>query len=278
MKVCSRFQGQNAVITGAAQGIGLAVAQRLADEGATVFLVDRAEIPLQEAIESLRHAGYKVSGFAADLSNLEGAAGAIEAAIKFCGQIDVLVNNVGGTIWKKPFWFYTEEEIIMEVERSFWPTMWMCRATVPHMVLNRQGAIVNVGSNATEGIFRIPYSASKGGVAAITTALAVELADFNIRVNAVSPGATDVPDRKTQRSARPLTEQEQQWNSDFYKYVQQENLFSRNASVNEQAAAIAFLASTDAAYVTGEILDTGKRGASISQGIGREIDLPKFEG
>jgi len=276
MTNCKRFNGKTALITGAAQGIGLAVALRLAEEGASVFLVDKAQGPLEEAVEALRQSGKNAWGFSADLSGFDGATAAMDAALEVFEQLDILVNNVGGTIWKKPFWFYTEEEIIMEVDRSFWPTLWMCRAVVPHMVSNREGAIVNVGSNATEGIFRIPYSASKGGVAAITTALAVELADFNIRVNAVSPGATEVPDRKTQRSPRELSEQEQAWNSDFYRYVEQENIFSRYATVEEQASAIAFLASCDASYITGEILDTGKRGTSISQGIGREIDLPQL--
>lgn len=271
---CRRFIGKAAVITGGAQGIGFACAKRLGREGAAVFVVDKAHQPALDAIAQLRSEGIDAASVGADLSTFSGATAAMRAAYSAFGQIDVLVNNVGGTIWKKPFWFYSEEEIRLEVERSFWPPLWCCRAAVPYMLPRRQGCIVNVGSNATEGIFRIPYSASKGAVAALTTSLAVELADFGIRVNCVSPGATDIKDRKTQRLSRPPTPQEEVWNKQFYEYIRSESLLGRNATVDEQAAVIAFLASDDAAYVTGEIIDTGKRGSSISKGTGHLPDLP----
>tara|TARA_R110001606_G_scaffold360158_15_gene513044 strand:+ start:16898 stop:17719 length:822 start_codon:yes stop_codon:yes gene_type:complete len=260
---CKRFENKVAVVTGAGQGIGLASAWRLAREGAKVVLADKAEAPAQAAAEAIRAAGHPVAVAIADLSTFDGAVSAMDLAHVAFGKVDVLVNNVGGTIWKKPFWHYSEEEIRAEVERSFWPPLWCCRAVIEHM-RERGGAIVNVGSNATMGIFRIPYSASKGGVAALTTALAVELADFNIRVNCVSPGNTAVKERPTPRLERQLSDQEKRWNQQFYDYVSREGLFERAASVDEQAAAIAFLASDDASYITGEVIDTGKRGMRIS--------------
>jgi len=274
-KSCRRFESRVAVVTGAAQGIGFAVAQRLGLEGASVMIVDRAEGPAEEAASALSSQGIRAAFVCADLSNYTGAKQAMESAVAEFGGIDVLVNNVGGTVWKKPFWFYTEEEIQLEVERSFWPPLWCCRAVVPIMIRQeRGGSIVNIGSNATEGIFRIPYSASKGGVAALSTSLAIELADFDIRVNCVSPGGTAVQDRKTERAPRALTEQEEEWNSAFYNYIKAESLQGRNATVEEQAAVVAFLVSDDASYVTGEVIDTGKRGMSISRGTGRSVDLP----
>jgi len=260
---CRRFNGKVALVTGAGQGIGLATAWRLAREGARVVLADKSAAPTHEAADAMRAQSLEVAVAIADLATYAGAQGAMAEAKSAFGGIDVLVNNVGGTIWKKPFWHYSEEEIKAEVERSFWPPLWCCRAVVPYMQA-RGGAIVNVGSNATMGIFRIPYSASKGGVVGLTTALAVELADFNIRVNCVAPGNTAVKERPTPRLARELTEQEKQWNQQFYDYVTKEGLFDRPASVEEQAAAIAFLASDDASYITGEVLDTGKRGMRIS--------------
>ena len=272
---CRRFESKVAVVTGAAQGIGFAVAQRLGLEGAKVVIVDRAKGPAEEAVLDLSSQGIQATSICADLSNYTGAKHAMDSAVAEYGGIDVLVNNVGGTIWKKPFWFYSEEEIRLEVERSFWPPLWCCRAVVPIMIgQKRSGSIVNIGSNATEGIFRIPYSASKGGVAALSTSLATELADFDIRVNCVSPGGTDVSDRKTERSPRALTEQEETWNKAFYNYIKADSLQGRNATVDEQAAVIAFLASEDASFVTGEVVDTGKRGLSISRGTGSPVDLP----
>lgn len=260
---CKRFVDKVALVTGAGQGIGLATAWRLAGEGARVVLADKSAAPTHEAAEHMRAKGLEVAVAIADLATYAGAQSVMAEAEAAFGRLDVLVNNVGGTIWKKPFWHYSEEEIKAEVERSFWPPLWCCRAAVPYLQA-RGGAIVNVGSNATEGIFRIPYSASKGGVVGLTTALAVELAEFNIRVNCVSPGNTAVKERPTPRLSRELSEQEKQWNQQFYDYVTREGLFDRPASVEEQAAVIAFLASDDASYVTGEVLDTGKRGMRLS--------------
>ena len=220
---CRRFEGQVALITGAGQGIGLAAAWRLGLEGAKLVLADKAEKPVTEAMEQLKAKGIEAVTAVADLSNLAGAELVMQVAADTFGQLDVLVNNVGGTIWKKPFWHYTEEEIQAEVNRSFWPPLWCCRAVIPHMQKNG-GAIINVGSNATMGIFRIPYSASKGGVVGLTTSLAIELADFNIRVNCVAPGNTAVKERPTPRLDRELTEQEKKWNEQFYQYVQREGL------------------------------------------------------
>lgn len=261
---CKRFEGQVALITGAGQGIGLATAWRLGLEGARLVLADKAEKPIQDAAAELQAQGIEAVTAVADLSNLAGAELAMQVAMDAYGQLDVLVNNVGGTIWKKPFWHYTEAEIEAEVNRSFWPPIWCCRAAIPHMQANG-GAIVNVGSNATMGIFRIPYSASKGGVVGLTTSLAIELADFKIRVNCVAPGNTAVKARPTPRLDRELTEQEKIWNKQFYDYVRREGLFEQAATVYEQASVIAFLASSDASYITGEVIDTGKRGMRISE-------------
>lgn len=263
---CRRYVGKIAVITGSAQGIGFACAQRLGREGAAVLVVDKAEGPAQEAVAALRREEIEAAAVAADLSVYSGAVAAMRAAHATFGHIDVLVNNVGGTIWKKPFWFYTEEEIQKEVERSFWPPLWCCRAAIPYMIERRQGCIVNIGSGATESIYRIPYSASKGGVVALTTSLAVELADFGIRVNCLSPGGTEIKDRKTQRTSRPLTSDEQQWEREFFDYVRAERLIESFANPDDQAAVVAFLGSDEAAYLTGEIIDTGRQGMSISKG------------
>ncbi len=96
---------------------------------------------------------------------------AVDKALEVYGRVDVLINNVGGAIWMKPFEEFSEEEIIKEVNRSLFPTLWCCRAVLPEMIKNQKGTIVNVSSIATRGINRLPYSASKGGVNALTASL-----------------------------------------------------------------------------------------------------------
>ncbi len=262
-----RFLGKTAVVTGAAQGIGFATAARLGREGARVVVADHAPEPTHQAVQALADMGVTAIPAIADLSTSAGADAVMAAARQAFGVIHVLVNNVGGTIWKKPFWHYTEAEIRLEVERTLWPSLWCAHAVIPHM-RDSGGAIVNLGSNAVDGPYRVPYSACKGAVAALTTALAVELADFRIRVNCVAPGGTAAPPRKTPRNPNALSPQEQEWERQFMQLIEDEDLLGRFSTVEEQAAVIAFLASDDAGHVTGEVINTGRRGSRIAQTLG----------
>ncbi|MDA8250878.1 MAG: SDR family NAD(P)-dependent oxidoreductase, partial [Rhodospirillales bacterium] len=183
-----RFAGKVAVVTGAAQGIGRAVALRLAAEGAALALVDRAA--LVDAVRDEAAGAASAIALHEDLETWEGAEAAMAGALAQFGRIDVLVNNVGGTIWAMPYERYDAPRIEAEIRRSLFPTLWCCRAALPAMLAARQGAIVNVSSVATRGINRVPYAAAKGGVNAITTSLAFECAERGVRVNAVAPGWT----------------------------------------------------------------------------------------
>jgi dihydroxycyclohexadiene carboxylate dehydrogenase len=213
--------------------------------------------------------GIAAVGAIGDLSTAKGAEAAMDCARERFGGLHVLVNNVGGTIWAKPFWHYSENEIRAEVDRSLWPTIWCCRAAIEHLRRSDGGAIVNVGSNAaSDGFYRIPYSACKGAVVSLTKSLAVELACLNIRVNCVSPGGTMAPERKTPRHNRPFDEREIDWWKQFVKLVQNEELIAKHATASEQAAVIAFLASSEANHITGEIVETGRRGIRISDVLG----------
>jgi len=269
-----RFIDRVAVVTGGAQGIGFACARRLGSEGAKLVVVDKADDAVREAVAQLNNEGIDAVSVSTDLSSYRGAEETVEAALSNYGGIDVLVNNVGGTIWTKPFWFYTEEEIDLEILRSFSPPLWCCRAVIPTMIKCQRGSIVNIGSAATSSVYRIPYSMSKGGVVALTTSLAVELADFGIRVNCLTPGGTAINDRKTPREVHSFTEDEVRWRQQFLDYVGKEPLIPGYAKPEDQAAAVAFLASDEACFITGEILSTGRSGMSISQGIGCLPDLP----
>ena len=184
-----RFQDKVMVITGAAQGIGRRVAERAAGEGARLALVDRFS-HVQDLVAGLRGQGIEAIALQADLETWEGAEGVMNQAREHFGRLDIVVNNVGGTIWAQPYGHYRPEQIEAEVRRSLFPTLWCCRAALPHLLAQRGGCIVNVSSVATRGINRVPYAAAKGGVNALTVALAFEYASYGIRVNATAPGGT----------------------------------------------------------------------------------------
>ena len=251
-----RFLNKVVVVTGAAQGIGEGVALQAAREGAQLVLVDRSEL-LSDVLAAVQALGADAIMVLADLETFAGAESAMAAAKERFGRIDVLINNVGGAIWMKPFQEFTEAEIIKEVNRSLFPTLWCCRAVLPEMIHNQQGTIVNVSSIATRGINRIPYSASKGGVNAMTASLAFEHAADGIRVNAVATGGTEAPPRKIPRNANPLSENEQEWMQAVVDQTKDRTFFGRYGTIQEQVDAILFLASDDASYITGTVLPVG---------------------
>jgi dihydroxycyclohexadiene carboxylate dehydrogenase len=192
-----------------------------------------------------------------DLETWAGASALTARAIEDFGRIDILVNNVGGTIWAKPYQEYEEAEIEAEIRRSLFPTLWCCRAVLPAMIAAQAGAIVNVSSVATRGIYRIPYSAAKGGINALTASLAMEHAQDGIRVNAVATGGTEAPPRKVPRNPKPLSEREQVWYQGIVDQTRTSSLMHRYGTIDEQVAAILFLASGEASYITGTVLPVG---------------------
>lgn len=217
-----------------------------------VFVAHTGEQELVE--EGLRaHSAHALS-VTADLETYEGALAAVAAAKDEFGRIDVLINNVGGTIWAKPYEHYTPQEIQKEIQRSLFPTLWMCRATFEVMVAAGGGTIVNVSSVATRGMNRVPYAAAKGGVKAITSALAMEGAPHGIRVVATAPGGTEAPERQVKRGPAPQGEQEQAWYQAIVDQTVDSTLLKRYGTLDEQSAPIVFLASDEASYITGATL------------------------
>jgi NAD(P)-dependent dehydrogenase (short-subunit alcohol dehydrogenase family) len=224
-----RFAGKVVVVTGAAQGIGRAVAARVAAEGADTVLVDRADL-VHDAAGQIAADGGSASAVTADLESYAGAGAAIDAAVARHGRIDVLINNVGGTIWAKPFEHYEPEQISLEIQRSLFPTLWTCRAVMPHMI------------------------SQQGGVKAITAALALEAAPHGIRVVATAPGGTEAPPRKVARGPRPESETEKAWYRQIVEQTIDSSLMKRYGTLDEQAGPIVFLASDEASYITGSVL------------------------
>ena len=251
-----RFQNKVVIVTGAAQGIGRGVALQVASEGAQVVMADLSPY-VQEVLAEIEELGGDAVIINADLETFAGAQALVEKAIATYGRVDALINNVGGAIWMKPFQEFSEQEIIKEVNRSLFPTMWCCRAVLPEMIKNQKGTIVNVSSIATRGINRVPYSASKGGVNALTASLAFEHAKDGIRVNAVATGGTEAPPRKVPRNANPLSENEQQWMQEVVDQTIDRTFLGRYGSIQEQVNAIVFLASDESSYMTGTVVPVG---------------------
>ena len=246
-----RFAGKVVVVTGAAQGLGEAVATRAAREGAAVALVDRSDL-VHEVAGKLAAEGAQALALTTDLERYLGASTAMAAARNRFGRVDVLVNNVGGTIWAKPYAHYAETEIEAEIRRSLFPTLWCCRAVLPIMVGQGRGVIVNVSSVATRGLNRVPYAAAKGGVNALTASLAWEYAEHGIRVVATAPGGIEAPPRRVPRG--PVTEQSDQekaWYSTIVEQTVSSSLLHRYGTLDEEVAPILFLASDEASYITG---------------------------
>lgn len=248
-----RFEGKVGVVTGAAQGIGRAVALNMAREGGKVVLVDRSELVRDVATEATAVGG-ECHAVMADLEQYADCCRVMEEAQGRFGRVDILVNNVGGTIWAKPYAEYEEAQIEAEVRRSLFPTLWCCRAVLPHMLAGGGGVVVNVSSVATRGINRVPYSAAKGGVNALTASLAWEYAEHGIRVCATAPGGTNAPPRKVPRNAAVPGEQDKAWFQQVVDQTTGSSFMKRYGFLEEQAAAILFLASDEASYITGTVL------------------------
>ncbi|QEY62876.1 1,6-dihydroxycyclohexa-2,4-diene-1-carboxylate dehydrogenase [Metapseudomonas lalkuanensis] len=250
-----RFQDKVALVTGAAQGIGRRVAERLVEEGARVVAVDRSELVFE--LQDELGAGSGMLALTADLEQFAECHRVAAAAVERFGRLDILINNVGGTIWAKPYEHYQEHEIEAEVRRSLFPTLWCCHAALPFMLEQGAGAIVNVSSIATRGVNRVPYGAAKGGVNALTACLAFENAGRGIRVNATAPGGTEAPPRRIPRNTAQQSEEEKAWYQQIVDQTIDSSLMKRYGTIDEQVGAILFLASDEATYITGVTLPVG---------------------
>ncbi|MFI6287461.1 benzoate diol dehydrogenase BenD [Streptomyces sp. NPDC051018] len=249
----NRFTGKVVAVTAAAQGIGEGVARAMAAEGAHVVLADRS--PLVTAVhEAITAEGGEARAFQADLESYAAARELVAYTVAEFGHVDILVNLVGGTIWRKPYEHYGEEEIEAEIRRSLFPTLWGCRAVLPHMIERGRGVIVNVSSNATRSVNRVPYAAAKGGVNAITASLAFEAAAKGVRVCATAPGGTEAPPRRIPRHPGTMTAQEEIWHQETVDQTTEGTFLKRYGTMAEQVAPILFLASDDASYITGTTL------------------------
>mgnify|MGYP002651082807 CR=1 FL=1 len=256
-----RLKGKVCIVTGAGQGIGRSTAKRLGAEGGIIVVADRVDESATQTVAELRQHGVEALKVLVDLSTMAGAQDMIDKTVAAYGRVDVLVNNVGGTIFIKPYHLYSEDEVKLELERSLYPTMWCCLAALPVMMKQQSGSIINVGSQSTRGLYRLPYATSKGGILALTKVLAMEYGRHGIRINAMAPGGTDIADRVVPRQfIKPGVtveepEDEAAYRREMVEDIRNQQALRRRGTPEEQAAAIAFLASEDASFITGQVIN-----------------------
>jgi NAD(P)-dependent dehydrogenase (short-subunit alcohol dehydrogenase family) len=234
-----RFGGRRAVVTGGASGIGWAVTERLAQEGASVSVWDRAAPPASAAI-----AGGLVSSIALDLADAAAVSDAATRTVDSLGGIDILVCSAGITGPNTTLWDYPVEDWKKVFDINVHGLFYCNRAVVPHMLAQDYGRIVNIASIAgKEGNPNASaYSASKAAVIGLTKSLGKELAKTNITVNAVTPAAV--------RTA--IFDQMSQEHIDF---MLSKIPMGRFGTIEEVAALICWLASGECSFTTGAVFD-----------------------
>ncbi len=239
-----RFKDKVTVVTGAASGIGRAIAQRFAREGAIVAILDKQGEEAQRTAESIVSKGGKAEAIKVEATDGEEIKRAITKIAEKWGRIDILINNIGWVEDQLDFLDTNESMWLNSLDINLLVPMRFCREVLPYMVKQQQGSIVNIASIAGRQPrpLAITYSAAKAGVIAMTRSLAVAMAPHNIRVNSVSPGTIDTPQTRGADPKHlgpilaPVTLGRMGWPEDI-------------------AAAVMFIASDEAPYIVGQSLN-----------------------
>jgi 3-oxoacyl-[acyl-carrier protein] reductase len=237
-----RLKDLSIIVTGSGRGIGRSIVLCCIDEGARVVINDINPSSIEEVRTSLQSKGGKVVVFVGDVSKRSEAQGLIEAAIRGFGRIDVLVNNAG--ISKTvPFLDITEEDWDEVIRINLKGVFNCAQFAARHMVQQGGGRIINISSRAYLGIEQMAhYAASKAGILGLTRCMAMELGQYNITVNSVAPGMID-----TELTRSSISDA-------FMQDRIQKAPLHRIGSPKDIANAVVFLASSEASYITGEVL------------------------
>jgi 3-oxoacyl-[acyl-carrier protein] reductase len=237
------LSGRVALVTGASQGIGRTVALRLAKDGATVAVAARNQEKLNELVSEINTAGGKAAAFALDVADEEQVKATIKSVIAQFGKVDILVNNAG----------ITRDQLVMRMKRADWDAVlqtnltsaYLCiQAVMSSMLKQRWGRIINItsifGQMGQAG--QANYSASKAGLIGLTMAIAREVGSRNITCNAIAPGFIE-------------TAMTAVLSDEFKQAAVKQIPLGRVGTSDDVASAVAFLASDDASYITGHVLN-----------------------
>ncbi|MGB8011040.1 MAG: 3-oxoacyl-[acyl-carrier-protein] reductase [Terriglobales bacterium] len=238
-----KLEGRVALVTGASQGIGHACAQALAQHGATIAAAARNREKLDELVAQITAAGGQAAAFVIDVADEEQIKSGVKAAIAQFGKIDILVNNAG----------ITRDQLVMRMKRADWDAVlttnltsaYLCiQQVIGSMLKQRWGRIINITSifGQTGQAGQANYAASKAGLIGLTMAMAREVASRNITVNAVAPGFIETG------MTAVLSEE-------FKQTAVKQIPLGRVGSPEDIAKAVSFLASEEASYITGHVLN-----------------------
>ncbi|ACV57220.1 beta-ketoacyl-ACP reductase [Alicyclobacillus acidocaldarius] len=243
-----KLDGQVAIVTGAARGIGAATAKRLAVDGAKVAVFDIKEELTKDTVEAIRQAGGEAIGVGCDVTKADDVERAIESVVQKWGRLDILVNNAG----------VIRDNLLFKMTEEDWDTVmnvhlkgaFLCsRAAQKYMVQQKSGKIINLSSTSALGNRgQANYAAAKAGIQGFTRTLAIELGPFGIRVNAVAPGFIET-DMTRATAERVGVDYEA-----FKQAASQQIALRRTGKPEDVANVIAFFASDDSAYVSGQVL------------------------
>ncbi|MEG7359592.1 SDR family oxidoreductase [Pseudomonas citronellolis] len=249
------LEGQVAVVTGGAHGIGLGIGERLLALGARVVASDIDELGLTSVRERL--AGIyedSIAVHAADLSEERGAQALHQATVEYFGSAQILVNCAGGGVIR-PFLEHTSETLKATIDRNLWTALWCCRVFLPDMVTRQYGRIINIGADSVRNGLpdHAAYNAAKGGMHGLTTGLAREFARQSITVNTVAPCAVNTEVWVRVRNSNPELAQR------FLDVIP----MGRVGEIEEVASMVGYLALPEAAFVTGQVISVNGGSAML---------------
>ncbi|WP_262058661.1 SDR family NAD(P)-dependent oxidoreductase [Streptomyces sp. STR69] len=254
-----RFEGYGVLVTGAARGIGAAVARRLAEEGARVLVTDVDPAEAEKTAAALRELGLGAEAFGCDVGDREAVERAVAHAVGTFGALDVMVNSAAHCTPDHPlFEDEPDDEWARDIDITLTGPYRCCRAALPHLAASGRGAVVNIGSvNGIQDFGNHAYSAAKAGLASLTRTLAGHAAKRGVRVNLVVPGTV----RTSAWEGR----------EDDLDAVRGLYPLGRVGEPEDIAAAVAFLASRDASWITGTALNVDGGLTAVNTGFRRAL-------